>query len=83
MDEAVKLRIERLNEYDEIWKFRTKVENAKGNLDLADYYHRIIYSLLQNDNKDILKENKNMILSNVNNLLDVIYKVRKFAEDEL
>lgn len=82
-DKLINAHLERCHEYSEIEKFRKKIENARENLDLADYHHRILWSLLSNDSKDILKENKNMILSNINNLLNVINRVREFAADEL
>lgn len=78
-----KASLERLNEYDDFMKFKAKVKNAKENINLVNYYQRIIYALLSDDRKSILEENKDMILSNINNLLKMIYKVKNFVEDEL
>ena len=78
-----KASLERLNEYDDFMIFKAKVKNAKENINLVNYYQRIIYALLSDDRKSILEENKDMILSNINNLLKMIYKVKNFVEDEL
>lgn len=77
------MNLDKLREYDEVLNFEVKVENARDNLDLVDYYNRILSSLLASKRKDILNENKDMILSNIHNLIDTVCKVRKFISEEL
>lgn len=75
--------IEKLREFDEFLNFEEKVKNAKDNLDLVGYYNRILSELLSDSRKSILNKNKNMILSNIDNLLETIDRVKKFVEEEL
>ena len=75
--------IEKLREFDEFLNFEGKVKNAKDNLDLVGYYNRILSELLSDSRKSILNKNKDMILSNIDNLLETIDRVKKFVEEEL
>lgn len=63
--------------------FNVQVIKAKENLELVGYYHNIISSLFLNNREDILSKNKHMILSNIDNLLETIDRVKKFVEEEL
>lgn len=75
--------IEKLREFDELLNFEGKVKNAKDNLGLVGYYNRILSGLLANTKKDILSKNKDMILSNIDNLVETINKVKEFTEEYL
>ena len=63
--------------------FDIQVIKAKENLELVGYYHNIISSLFLDNREDILSKNKCMILSNIDNLLETVNKVKEFTEKYL